>query len=399
MGYKLTSKNCVANKFPEIAKQWHSTKNGDLTPKNFSYGSDKIAWWICDFGHSFPCRIANRCVLGRSCPYCVGKKVSKENCLLTKRPGLAKEWDYNKNKRLTPEKVTAFSSKIVYWKCSSGHSYPCKIANRSALGRGCPFCAGRKVSDENRLFIKYPDLKKEWDYNKNKKLDPEEISFGSSRNVWWICSDKKHSYSQTINTRTNLGIGCPYCFGHKVCIDNCLATLYPHLVAEWHPTKNGKLTPYNVRSGSIKKVRWKCKINPTHEWQSTIASRALLGTNCPYCSKILLKDGEYFDSVVEAIKYIEYKEKGLIFKHNKLYHKDFGKFRYDFFFQEENKYVEVTGYSKKSIKKHSGFYFHYLRNIVKKRRFVENVFKAKFEFIQLIKPTKEQFKKLREWIK
>ena len=68
------------------------------------------------------------------------------------------------------------------------------------------------------------------------------------------------------------------------------------------------------------------------------------------------------------------------------------------FYAPVNKYVEVTSFSKKSIKNNSGFYFGYLRNIVKKRQFVKNILKAKFEFIQF-KPTKKQIKKVREWMK
>ena len=34
-------------KFPEIAKEWHPTLNGDLTPDKVSYGSNKIIWWQC----------------------------------------------------------------------------------------------------------------------------------------------------------------------------------------------------------------------------------------------------------------------------------------------------------------------------------------------------------------
>ena len=38
--------NSLIKKFPEIASQWHSTKNLDL-PKKYSYGSNHVAWWIC----------------------------------------------------------------------------------------------------------------------------------------------------------------------------------------------------------------------------------------------------------------------------------------------------------------------------------------------------------------
>ncbi len=40
--------------------------------------------------------------------------------------------------------------------------------------------------------------------------------------------------------------------------ENDLATLYPSLVQEWHPTENGDLKPEDVSSGSSKEVWWLC---------------------------------------------------------------------------------------------------------------------------------------------
>lgn len=77
------------------------------------------------------------------------------------------------------------------------------------------------------------------------------------------------------------GQKCPYCSGRKVCFDNCLATINPELIHEWHPTKNSSLTPYDVTSKSNKKAWWKCS-TCGHEWETKILSRSY-GTNCPKC--------------------------------------------------------------------------------------------------------------------
>lgn len=78
--------------------------------------------------------------------------------------------------------------------------------------------------------------------------------------------------------------GCPFCAGRQVGISNCLATKNPELANEWHPTKNGNLTPYNVTCGCNKTVWWKCKDG--HEWDAIIADRNRSnGSGCPECSK------------------------------------------------------------------------------------------------------------------
>ena len=92
------------------------------------------------------------------------------------------------------------------------------------------------------------------------------------------------------NTYTNKG--CPYCSGHQVGLSNCLATKNPDLASEWHPTLNGKLTPWDITSGSNEYVWWQCKDNPKHEWNVRVNIRNSGNTGCPYCSG-LLSSGDY----------------------------------------------------------------------------------------------------------
>jgi hypothetical protein len=56
---------------PKLAKQWHPTKNGNLTPKDCTPNSNKKVWWICDKGHDWSAKIYNRSH-GSGCPYCSG---------------------------------------------------------------------------------------------------------------------------------------------------------------------------------------------------------------------------------------------------------------------------------------------------------------------------------------
>ena len=61
-------------------------------------------------------------------------------------------------------------------------------------------------------------------------------------------------------------------------------TLFDHnkiLVDEWHPTKNGELTPKDVTPNSGKKVWWRCEKG--HEWQATVNDRSR-NRGCPFCA-------------------------------------------------------------------------------------------------------------------
>jgi hypothetical protein len=115
----------------------------------------------------------------------------------------------------------------------------------------------------------------------------------------------------------------------------------------------------------------------------------------------MLKDGTLCDSKTEAIKYIEFKEKKLVFEHHKRYYIGTDRRRhltYDFYFPSENKYVEVTSYNEENLSHIPGRYFKYLRKIVKKRQYVERVLNAKFEFVHFL-PTQRQLEQLRDNIK
>jgi hypothetical protein len=191
---------------------------------------------------------------------------------------LCNEWHPSKNANLAPQDVTPNSHKKVWWVCKNGHEWRVSIANRNK-GRGCPYCAGQKVCIDNCLKTLNLNLANEWHPTKNGELTPEDVVSGSRKKVWWLCK-KRHEWKASIFSRS-LGTGCPYCAGKAVCDDNCLKILNPSLAAEWHPTKNGKLTPYNVRPNSHKKVWWKCKKH--HEWPALISHRNK-GIGCPYCS-------------------------------------------------------------------------------------------------------------------
>ena len=46
--------------YPELVKEWHPTKNGDLKPEDYTHGSNEIVWWLCPNGHSYKASVNNR---------------------------------------------------------------------------------------------------------------------------------------------------------------------------------------------------------------------------------------------------------------------------------------------------------------------------------------------------
>lgn len=194
-------------------------------------------------------------------------------------PALLDDWDYEKNAPLTPEQVSLHSGKDVWWKCSRNHVWKATPANR-ARGTGCPYCVNKKVlPGYNDLRTQAPLLAVQWDYDKNTALQPDMVTPGSTRKVWWRCANG-HSYEATPANRSH-GTGCPYCVGRKVLEGfNDLKSQNQEVAAQWDYDKNGGLRPEMVTQFSKRKVWWKCKEG--HSWQAAILNRHKTG--CPVCS-------------------------------------------------------------------------------------------------------------------
>ncbi|MFJ7860195.1 zinc-ribbon domain-containing protein [Peribacillus sp. NPDC097206] len=102
---------------------------------------------------------------------------------------------------------------------------------------------------------------------------PKKKSVGNVKKVM--------EWSSSVNSRV-LGVGCPYCSGRKVNLENCLATKNPNLLKLWNFKRNENIIPYQVTSGSDIKVWWNCEKG--HEWRKKINGQSN-SKGCPICVK------------------------------------------------------------------------------------------------------------------
>ena len=351
-GRIVSNLNSLSVKFPELSKEWHPTKNGESTTKDYSFGSHKKVWWMCKKEHIWKATVKNR-TAGSECPQCnpsssrleirlyselkllipnttwrekikgkeldiflkeqmIGieidgsywhknkvlkdleknkvineakvklirirekplKTLSKydisvsqtdahidiihnllkkiiqlinerklirklnqyihkaqfinekeylrissylpgptpENSLLAIYPEVAKDWNYELNYPLKPEMFYPNSMVKVFWKCSKHkeHVWKSLISMRSRH-INCPYCTGKKVSKQNSFVINYPDLLEEFDYKKNENIDPNQFTYGSQKKVWWLCKYCNRSWKVAFYTRVSKRIGKPGC--------------------------------------------------------------------------------------------------------------------------------------------------------------------------------------------
>lgn len=150
--------NDLATKYPRIALQL-SPANA-LNPSEIMAGSSKKLEWVCDFGHTWLAAPIHRQRTG--CPTCTSRIVQRGfNDLATTRPDLLAEWDFERNKDISPYEITQNSAKqAVWWKCESGHSWTAKPNAR--WRSGCARCSAKGGFDGTSAgtfyFLQHDDL-------------------------------------------------------------------------------------------------------------------------------------------------------------------------------------------------------------------------------------------------
>jgi len=285
-GRRGTSEDNLAVSHPAIARMWDQAKNGTLRPEDVRSTSNKYVWWKClkSSDHEWQELVRHHAERGARCPFCTGRRLSRTNTLAKVAPSIAAQWHPTKNGDTTPKMQLATASQQRWWKCPKGpdHEWCNDVNARVVRGEGCPFCAGRRASITNSLAQVAPDVAALWHPTKNDTLTPHQVTCGSDKRVWWRClRGPDHEWQAAISNRVNGGTRCPFCVNKCVSVTNSLMACYPKVAADWHPTKNGELTPQDVTWGSGKTAWWRCTRG--HVWRTRIGHRTGSGSGCPTC--------------------------------------------------------------------------------------------------------------------
>jgi very-short-patch-repair endonuclease len=171
---KPQKQNCIHDSIiythPEIEKQWHPTKNGDLKTEDITFGNGKIlAWWKCNKGecHEWTSTTNNR-TRGNGCPFCAGQQICKQK------------------------------------KCDG-----CKIKT---------FASSTKVNYWNKTL---------------NKEEPYEVFISAKESYWFTCDKCKHDFKSSLNNIYS-GCWCPHCVNKtEQKLNNSLTTYYPQLAQQF----------------------------------------------------------------------------------------------------------------------------------------------------------------------
>ena len=358
--------------YPDIAKEWHPTKNGDLLPSDFSKKNEAKVWWICEYGHEWEARIHDRADSNAGCPECRKRNLTSfpEQAILfyikklypdainrykdifdngmeldiyvpSARFGIefdganwhrteeqhireVKKYNICKNKGIKLLRVK--ESNNTQWDDVSDYTWYVEKKNNRELEQIISAILYsvdrrenmwfRRTRDQfvnlidvnlerdgntirsyltaipNSLVELRPDVVLDWDYDKNFPLVPEMFGINSNDYAYWKCHKCGEEWRTTIIHRAGKrNSGCPVCAQEKkgksftkrrVEERGSLAENNPELAKQWHPNKNGDLTPFDVTEKRFEAVWWLCD-KCGHEWEASPNNRAK-GVGCPACS-------------------------------------------------------------------------------------------------------------------
>lgn len=134
------------------------------------------------------------------------------------------------------------------------------------------------------LTLTNPELIPLWDTELNT-AGMHTVSKGSTKKAWWKC-EQGHQWEANISSIVR-GTRCPYCSGRKAISGvNDIATLHPHLIAEWHPDNTVNLN--QLRPGSHEKLKWTC--TQGHTWTAKARDR-VNGSGCHVCKGKAVQQG------------------------------------------------------------------------------------------------------------
>jgi very-short-patch-repair endonuclease len=146
------------------------------------------------------------------------------------------------------------------------------------------------MSNNQQSYFSSHEKSKYLHPTKNGNFNPNITRIGSSKILWFLCSECGHDFQMSLNN-VNSDHWCGYCGNNwKHCEnDDCNycnnKSFQSHEKSKyWHPTKNGDITPKDVLPSSNKKYWFHCE-DCGHDFEK-ILNNITSGSWCKYCTHV-----------------------------------------------------------------------------------------------------------------
>lgn len=279
VGFNDLKSWCNNNNRLAIIQDWDDERN-NISPTDITFGSNKSVFFRCHVcGYEWKARVGARTALGTDCPQCARRLSSSfpEQAIFYYFHYFFEDTLNGEKEVLRGYELDVFvpSKRIaIEYDGKNWHKDTHKDKEKDLL------CKKKKIKlyRVRETYDSYEDFEYSkcyvYDYGNWEKLGHiiEKILFE--------CGIKVNENDIDIE-RDSANIKEQY---YRILRDNSLAIRYPLLAKEWHPTKNGSITPEMVSAESHDNYYWLC---PTcgNSYKAILKNRVRVNSGCPKCGQ------------------------------------------------------------------------------------------------------------------
>lgn len=295
-GHKTVSGvNDFATCYPEIAKEWHPVKNGDLLPSQVSKKNGRKVWWLCKYGHEWQATIRDRTTDKTGCPKCRSRRLTS----------FSEQAIYYYVKKLYPDTVNRYKEIFdngmeldifvpsirvgIEFDGAAWHNTEELHQKERTKYQICQKNNIKLIRVKERTGNEWRDVS-DVTYTLHDRRNKRDLEV-----IIQVILDRMDPFSNMwtrkrindIHSRVHVNIKRDEnaIREYLTPIANSLAELRPDLVKDWNYEKNGNLKPTMFGINSNDRVWWKCA-KCGHEWRTSIIHRGgIRRSGCPECSK------------------------------------------------------------------------------------------------------------------
>jgi len=278
-GRLATAIENLATVHPNLAAEWHTSRNVGRGANEFRPNSGKKAWWICKRGHEWESVIQSR-AKGAGCPYCAAQVSRLELRVFTELQRIFENVEHKV--RICGLECDVLIHGVQYAVEIDGfywhqESYERDKAKETTLAKhGVQLWRLREKGLDT-----WGQNHVQFDNSMPSKAIVDKLLRRMSPFVTNRDKSRISAYLKTEQLLGDLEFGRLFAALPGPPMERSLATKRPELASQWAIDKNLPLSPEDFSEFSHRKVWWRCKKG--HIWRASIASRSN-GNGCPYCA-------------------------------------------------------------------------------------------------------------------
>ena len=268
--------NDLATINPELAAEWHPTKNLPLTTQEVGASSNKNVWWLCRFGHEYKCRIVDR-KKGVGCSEC-SKRFQTSLAEQTIRYYIEQHFDKVVSS-YRPDCLEGSELDIFIPDLQIGIEYDGQRYHNlvSRDQKKDTLCTKNGIT---LIRIREPDcpvIERKDPTIILKDLSDDSLAEAIKELLTIVRVETKNKVNITKDKQRIISLF------RNTAIGGNIEEIFPSLAAEWDYTLNGEILPSHIPATYSKdKYYWKCKVCG-YSWLTSLGER-IRGSGCPACA-------------------------------------------------------------------------------------------------------------------